>query len=69
MRCTRCGFSRMVLNRFEVGPLQTLEMLEKRERLLQKKAAAELDSAKEYTRLGNKRAGKYIEPFCTVEYR
>ena len=35
--------------------IQTLEMLEKKERVLQKKISQEIERAKEYTRLKNKR--------------
>lgn len=35
--------------------VQTLEMLEKKEKVLQKKAAAEVERAKEFTRAKNKR--------------
>ena len=35
--------------------VQTLEMLEKKEKVLQKKAAGELERAKEFTRAKNKR--------------
>jgi len=35
--------------------MQTLEHLEKREKLLLKKATAEVEKAKEYTRAKNKR--------------
>lgn len=35
--------------------VQTLEMLEKKEGVLQKKAAAEVERAKEYTKAKNKR--------------
>jgi charged multivesicular body protein 4 len=36
--------------------LQTLEMLEKKEKLLQKKIALEIEKARDYTRAKNKRA-------------
>lgn len=36
-------------------PMQTLEMLEKKENVLLKKAAAEVEKAKEFTRSKNKR--------------
>ena len=35
--------------------MQTLEMLEKKEKVLQKKAAAEVEKAKEFTRAKNKK--------------
>lgn len=35
--------------------LQTLEMLEKKEKLLQKKIALEIEKARDYTRAKNKR--------------
>ncbi|KAH0645126.1 hypothetical protein KY284_033010 [Solanum tuberosum] len=41
---------------FKVWNLQTLEMLEKKEKVLLKKAAAEVEKAKEFTRAKNKRA-------------
>lgn len=41
--------------------MQTIEMLEKRESVLLKKADAEVEKAKEFTRLKNKR-GMYA--FC-----
>ena len=44
--CDLCGFFVLV---------QTLEMLEKKEKVLQKKAAAEVERAKEFTRAKNKR--------------
>lgn len=35
--------------------MQTLEMLEKKEKVLQKKASAEVERAKEFTRAKNKK--------------
>lgn len=37
------------------APLQTLEMLEKKEKVLQKKIATEIEKAKEFSRVKNKR--------------
>lgn len=36
-------------------PLQTLEMLEKKEKVLLKKAASEVEKAKEFTKAKNRR--------------
>lgn len=46
----------------EFGSVQTLEMLEKKEKVLLKKAAAEVEKAKEYSRAKNKR-GIFIVPY------
>lgn len=43
--------------------MQTLEMLEKKEKVLLKKAAAEVEKAKEFTRAKNKRGMSYIATF------
>lgn len=42
--------------------MQTLEMLEKKEKVLLKKAAAEIEKAKEFTRAKNKR-GVFVATF------
>lgn len=47
------------------GWRQTLEMLEKKEKVLQKKIAMEIEKAKEFTRLKNKRGERCgWWPFC-----
>lgn len=48
-------FSMVVVAYCNVCSLQTLEMLEKKEKVLLKKAGAEVEKAKEYTRSKNKR--------------
>lgn len=40
---------------FLYGRMQTLEMLEKKEKVLLKKASSEVEKAKEFTRAKNKR--------------
>ena len=47
-------FSVLFASLYHLG-LQTLEMLEKKEQVLLKKAAAEVEKAKEFTRAKNKR--------------
>lgn len=46
---------RLLFEYILVNVRQTLEMLEKKEKVLQKKAAGEVDRAKEFTRAKNKR--------------
>lgn len=48
--------------RLFLNDLQTLQMLEKKEQLLMKKAAAEVEKAKEFTRAKNKR-GMFLKVF------
>jgi len=51
-------YDRLLLNHTQIlliCSLQTLEMLEKKEKVLLKKAGAEVEKAKEYSRAKNKR--------------
>jgi hypothetical protein len=51
-------YDRLLLNHIQIlliCSLQTLEMLEKKEKVLLKKAGAEVEKAKEYSRAKNKR--------------
>lgn len=47
--------------------LQTLEMLEKKEKVLQKKIAMEVEKAKEFTRLKNKKGKQILMPSPLAE--
>lgn len=47
-------------------PMQTLEMLEKKEKVLLKKAATEVEKAKEFTKAKNKRGMIWSPMFYNV---
>lgn len=47
--------------------LQTLEMLEKKEKVLQKKIAMEIEKAKEFTRTKNKKGKQMLMPSPIAE--
>ena len=55
MRLSESLYSLVYLFLYLFMYIQTLEMLEKKERVLQKKISQEIERAKEYTRLKNKR--------------
>lgn len=53
-------------------PMQTLEMLEKKEKVLLKKAAGEVEKAKEFTKAKNKRGmiwSSYVLPTASSNLR